>query len=282
MSLLIPGVPNEFLWRLSSFTSRPSSAPGTAVTPVVGSKGSWTELIDGALVTNDVWAIKINVNNNSALATDKRTAIDVGIDPTAGTSYTTIIPDLMACSSGLYSIGGGGGGIDYLFPLHIPAGSSIAVRSQSAASTLSCQVFVVLYGKPRFPECTRKGSVVEAIGISGTAATAVTSGTTSEGSWTSLGTATREAWWWQMGVACHDATMATLTYSIDLSAGSAGGQFMCIEEYAVFVNTSEVISLRPLMEGSERTVPAGSTVYGRMQCSGTPDTDLGLCAYALS
>jgi hypothetical protein len=206
--------------------------------------------------------------------------MDVGIDPAAGTSYTTIIADLMVSCAGDQNPG-----ISYYFPLHIPAGASIAVRAAvNNATAGTMRVFAVLQGEPRNPDVSRKGHVVESIGITGASSsgTAVTSGTASEGSWTSLGTVTRQAWWWQAGFGVSDSTMVTQTYGMDLSAGSAGGDTMLIEEQLVGTTSAETVATRCPQGLTARGVAAGSTVYGRLQCSGTADSNLSMAAYALS
>lgn len=279
MSLIIPAPP-QFQWQLATTDAAPTDLYGTSVTPGNNTKGSYAELIDGALVPYDVWLVRINFNSNAVSGAARDTIVDIGIDPTAGTSYSVIIPDLLATSAGPYGLRS----IDYWFPLHIPAGSSIAARASvnnGTVGTLRC--WATLFGKPRHPELTWKGSKVEAIGIvSGSSrGTSVTPGTASEGSWTSLGTVTKQAHWWEVGYGCNDGTMDAGNVVGDLSAGaSAGGEIMLTEHQQWIADTSERMG-KAGPRGFARTVPAGYTIYGRLQQNST-DTNTSMAAYAVS
>lgn len=270
---------NEFLWQLQTANVRPAAAMGTAVTPAQNSKGSYAELIDGALVTEDVWFIVININSGATSAATRNILIDIGIDPTAGTSYSVIIPDLLGTSAAPYNVNGGG--IWYQFPLHIPAGASIAARASVNNATVgTVRVQAFLYGKPKHPELCKKGHVVEALGVVAATSqgTAVTSGTTSEGSWTSLGSPARDAWWFQLGMGMDDTTMAANVYHAELGAGAT--QRVIVKDVPIIGTTAEQLCMLPHFGVAE--VPESETIYGRLQCSGTVDTTLSMIAYALS
>jgi hypothetical protein len=284
MSLHIPAVAG-YGWRVSSFTARPVNSPGTSVAPGNNTKGSWSQLLAGASVTSDVWLVHVNFHAVSASAAIRDCIADIGIDPAGGSSYTVLLPDLLCSCAGSIALSTGMG-IDYLFPIHIPSGASVAVRfSVNNATVGSARCWIRCYGKPEHPELTRKGQVCQAIGITAASSsgTAVTPGTTSEGTWTSLGTLTRQAWWWQLGIGIADATMTdNILYACDLSAGSAGGDSMIIEDQMVGSNSAEQLTYRaPLGQGA-RTMAAGVSVFGRMQCSGTADSALSMAAYAVS
>jgi len=281
MSLIVPGM-SGFRWRFDTAAGRYSNGKGVTVTPAQNTKvgAAWAELTDGANVTTDVWFVQVTFLSNQGAS--RNTIVDIGIDPAAGTSYSVLIPDLLAsCAS---NTGGGPNGSSYFFPIHIPAGSSIAARASINNGTVgSFTCYMVLYGKPSRPEMTWKGQKIEAIGITAasSAGTAVTSGGVSEGTWTSLGTVTRQAHWFQQGFGVNNATMASVRYGMDLSAGSAGGQIMLIEEQIVHTSTSETVDTTDGLP-SGVVVPAGSTIYGRLQCSGTADSGLSMAAYAVS
>lgn len=283
MSLMIPAA-TGFGWRVSSFTGRPANSPGSSVAPGNNTKGSWSELLAAGSVTSDIWLLHINFHAVSASGAARDCIADIGVDPAGGTSYTVLVPDLL-CLAGTISMNTGFG-IDYLFPIRINSGSSVAVRfSVNNATVGTARCWIRGYGKPEHPEITRFGTKVEAIGITAASSsgTAVTPGTTSEGSWTSLGTVTRQAWWWQLGVGINDSTMTdSLIYGCDLSAGGSGGDIMIIEDQIAGSTAGEGFSFRAPIGTGAKTINGGSTIYGRMQCSGTPDSNLSLAAYALS
>lgn len=281
-----PEVVPEYTWRLDTHGpgARPSSALGATVTPGNNTKGSYAELIDGALVVNDVWAIEITINSGNASIQARDILVDIATDPTAGTSYSVIINNLLG------SMAGGmrnfdGCPIRYLFPLYIPAGSSIAARASVNNATVgTVRVLATLYGLPTIPARTRRGTSVQTIGAvtASSRGTAVTSGTTSEGAWTELGTLTNDAWWWQFGVGFNDSSMGGNLYGIDLSAGASGGDVALMDELFASATNLEALTFETPAFKARRRIAGGSKVWGRMQCDGTPDDSPSIAAYALS
>lgn len=283
MSLFIPPVPS-WGFNYNSDDVRPAAAMGTTVTPGNNSMGSWAEIVDGALITSDVFGIEVNFNSNAVSAAARNTLCDIGVDPTAGTSYSTIIPYLLATSAAPRNVGQGG--IWYFFPLFIPAGSSIACRASVDNATVgTLRVAIRLYGRPRFPDAVRVGRRVEAVGtVTGTSeGTVVAAGGASEGSWTSLGTISRGAWFFQLGVGSSDASLTAGTCDWDLAAGDATNKRIIGQPLAtsMVTGTAEQFSLQNRYVDGYMRVDAGETIYARGRHSGTPDTDVTVIAYAL-
>jgi hypothetical protein len=280
--LIVPHAP-EFMARLDSHAGRITTTKGASITPGNNTKGSYAQIISGASVTFDVWAIEVHFHANSVSAAARDTICDIGVDKAGGTSYTVAIPDLGVGQPN--AITGGQVTQRYYFPLFIPAGSSIAARSSINNATVGThRAFAILYGKPKYPHLTKVGHVVEAIGVTAGSSrgTTITPGTTSEGSWASLGTVTRDAWWWQMGLFANDTTLNTAsTTDCDLSAGGSGGDLMVLENVTWWTTSAEVSTWQtPVNAVTE--VAAGSTIYGRGQCASTPNSSCSMIAYALS
>lgn len=283
--IALPGA-QDFTWQQLSVTgTRPGTAKGATVTPnaVINTKGNWAEVLTAAQMANDAWMVLININSNFVAAAARDTLVDIGIDPAGGTSYTVLIPDLLGSCAGPLNIGSG---LWYCFPLHIPAGASVAARAsinQAVGGTL--RVFAQVFGLPRRPELCAKGTFCRAIGVvSGSSrGTTITSGTTSEGAWTSLGTTADDLWWWQLGMGVNDSTMtAQNIYACDLSFGDASNKDIIIEEQEfVVVSASEALATPGCIAGCNRHVKSGMTIYGRMQCSGTADSALSMAAYGV-
>lgn len=229
--------------------------------------------------------LHVNFHAVSASGQARDCIADIGVDPAGGTSYSVLIPDLLCSCAGTITLNTSMG-IDYVFPIRINSGSSIAVRmSVNNATVGTGRAWIRGYGKPEHPDITRFGTVVQAIGITAASSsgTAVTPGTTSDGTWTSLGTVTRQAWWWQVGIGCNDSTMTdALVYHGDLSAGSSGGDTMIIEDVVACSTSAEQFGFHPPPGTGAKTIPAGATLWGRLQCSGTADSNLSMAAYALS
>lgn len=271
--LHVPVGANSFGLTLPSWgTTRPAAANGTSVTPAVGSKGSWAQL--GSDLVDDTYGLLININSNSASAASRNTVVDIGVDEAGGTSYTVRIPDLLAGGAPTYSTGGSGQW--YYFPLFIPAGSSVAARSQGSVTTAH-RVGCVHLQRPMNQSSVRVGSYVEALGITAPAGTSVTPGTTSEGTWTSIGTTTNRCWWWQAAiqVPTADTSWNAAAIHVDVAVGNGTDFDVIIQDMAVVTSTAEAIVNPPLTAGVEWDVPAGSTIYMRAQHSGTLDTYTG-------
>lgn len=281
--LWVPSGANAYNWSFSSIkTTRPATAMGTAVTPAQNSKGNYAQVLTGANVSRDVFGVLINVNSNAASAGARDTLIDVGVDPAGGTSYTVLIPDLLVSCAAPYNIGNGG--VWYFFPIWIKAGSSVGVRASVNNATVgTLRTFITVLGSPRDRRLIKVGTRVEALGITAatSAGTAVTSGSTSEGAWTSLGSLAESAWFWQFGFGVNNGTMTALAYHADLGIGNASNKDLVIENALITMTTGEQLNNMPTTADCGKAAPAGTTAYGRIQCSGTPITGLSMAAYAV-
>lgn len=281
--LWVPSGANAYNWSFSSVqTTRPAAAMGTSVTPGNNTKGTTVQVLSSANVSKDVFAILINVNSGATSAAARDILLDIMVDPAGGTSWSVLIPDLLVSCAAPYNIGNGG--VWYYFPLWVKAGSSIGARASvnnATVGTLRCNLTV--YGSPRDRRIIRVGTRVEAIGITSASSsgTAVTNGTTSEGAWTSLGTLSRSAWWWQLGVGVSNGTMSALAYHCDLSIGDATNKVVVIENALVTTTTSEQLNNMLTTTDVGKNAPSGLTVYARSQCSGTANTGFSMAGYAL-
>lgn len=275
----------NFAWRQGSHqATRPAAAFGTTVTPAQNTKGSYSSSMLTA--ARDAYGILINANSNAVTTAARDTILDIGVDPAGGTAYTVLIPDLLVSAASPYNIGSGG--IWYYFPVWIKSGSTVAARASvnnATVGTLSCNV--TLFGSPKDRRLIRVGTFVKAIGITSASSsgTAVTSGTTSEGSWTSLGSIANHLWWWQLGMGCSDGTMsANIIYHGDLSLGDASNKRIVVQDQ-LWISPSNAEQFGNVLHGiptCEYDVPAsGVTAYGRLQCSGTADAGLSLAAYGV-
>ena len=273
--------PNRWLWSFDSRTDRPSATDGTSTTPGNNSKGSYSSaIVSAANMANDAWWIEVYVSSGAGSAAARDTLVDIGIDRAGGTSYSVLIPDLLAPSSAPYATFGG---IQYSFPLHIPAGSQLAARTSVNGGTGNPRVAIAVYGRPSKPTRWWKGTRVEALGITAgsSAGTGVTSGTTSEGAWVSLGTASFDSHYAEVGFGIHSGSMSALGHHMDLSHGSTGGEVIDVMD--VLASTTSAEQVTKYASGQVFCdIPAGATVYGRMQCSGTPVTPLSMAAYLVS
>jgi len=287
MGLLAP-VPNRFNGIITNLTGQPTTTWGTAVADGTANVyGSYVECIGNTAY--DTFFIEISINTIGAGATDPSALLTVGIDHAGGTTYTDVeISHLICAGAGTTAMGAR----YYWFPLFIPAGSAVAAKLQTTKGTATARVGMRLYGKPSRPELVRAGAYVDTFGaVTATSeGTAITPGTTSEGTVVALASnvAAKNYWWWQGGMGCKDTTMTGggLYAVLDVGIGTSTSVVDWIFEDQRFAayNTSEQTGEQQLPPHSyvyEIDTDAVMDVYARSQGSGTPDSSMSAIAYAL-
>jgi hypothetical protein len=262
-------------------TTRPNAAFGTTYSPGNNTYGSYVEIVSDTNVTKDCYGIRICINGNSSSGAARNALCTIGIDTSGGTSYVDFISHLLCSDCSGYSTATG---INYYFPVFIPAGTAIAAKgSVNNASAGLTGVAIWLYGAPENPERLLYGTGVETIGVvpASSSGTAVTSGTTSEGAWTSLGSSTKPCMWWQIGMGSNSSAMASNGYHAELGYGDGTNNKILVPDQHFIFTATEAIS-NTLASPFPGLAPAGSTVYGRVQCSGaSPDGTLSMAAYGV-
>lgn len=271
---------NSWNFNLSNIeTVRPAAGWGASVTPGAGAKGSWVQVFTGAQVSTEIFGLLIFINNNSTSATTRNALVDIGIDPAGGTAYSVLIPDLVGGHAAPTNVGG----IYYYFPIYIPKGATVAVRAAGTVAT-AFNVALRCYGKPRRPDAVICGTKVSAFGatLASATGTTVAPGTTAEGAWTQLGSATAHSiFWWQCGMTCVDTTMTANAHTMDVAVGDATTKDIVLADaLSVFTAAEQSTMLPAVIQAYDRT-PAGQLVYGRIQCSGTADSAISMVAYGL-
>jgi hypothetical protein len=250
-------------------TTRPTFGAGfgTLVTPGTGSYGSYVQI--GSALTGDCHVLEVWVDSNAGSNASRNTVLKVGIDAAGGTSFTDIIQDVICGSAGpFYS----DTGVRYSFPVFIPSGATVGIAAYGSVST-QFRVSWRACLSPMNPELAPVGQRVECVGISsGYAGVSVTSGTTSEGSWTSLGTTSNDCFAWECGlqISTADTNWNATSYFIDLAYGDGTNMVMIADSIGFRLSAIEEVFKH---EGPIQycRVPAGSTIYARAQCSGTTD-----------
>lgn len=269
---MLPVKVNSFLWHFSNFTT-PSATPGTSVTPGANNaEGSWTQVATSANIAYDVCLIYIAIGGGNTSTAQKDHLLDIGVDPAGGTSYTAVINNIVCGQTQAVTTGWD----EFVFPLRIKAGSSVAVRVQGNNATAgTVRVVADFYGRPTAPENIPVGQWSETIGtITNSAGTSVTPGNAAEGSWTSLGTTTKYLWHWQIGMQLSNGTITAQYTTFDLAYGDATNKEIILEDIAIgFYGTAEIKAstlMGRAMIRATRPVPAGSTIYARARCSTAP------------
>lgn len=237
---------------------------GSSITPGASdANGSWVDLF-GNTTDEDSWGIWLTFTSGSGSNTD--TLCDIGVDTAGGTSYSVVIPNLIAgyaaAVASTTTLAR-----TYFFPIFIPKGSTVAARAQQGLSTVvSFKLRCRLLQKPTHPELMKCGTFVEDIGTNSTTSkgVSITPGASkSWGSWTSIGSPTRDAFYWhgEIGI----ASARGQNYLADWGVGD-GTTFRTLLE-AQTVGTGSGQNSAEWIPAAWRyaTLPAGAGLYCRIQ-----------------
>ena len=279
--LWTPG--NEFAAFYSNHSAA-SSAPGTSITPGNNTFPAYAEILSDTVVVEDCFGILVNINSNAVAAAARDTLVNVGSDPSGGTTFATIIANLMGSCAGAANAGGG---VFYYFPLYIKAGTALAAQASVNNATVgTLRVWVTLFAKPKRPDLLKVGSYVTSLGAvtASSRGTTVTPGATgAEGAYVSLGTPTKDHWWWQTGIGVNDGTMNALALFADIAAGDATNKVLLQENNPFHSTSAEAINggYHNLLPLSYHEIAANVEIWGRMSNSGANDAAYSMMAYGL-
>lgn len=244
----------------------PGSSDGVVCTPGTSNvMGSWTDLMGGTLA-NDSYGIWLGVaDGSSGGGATNAHLMDIGIDYAGGSSYSVLIPYLGF--AGEVNTGGSNWrGALWFFPLFTPAGARLGVRAQSKGSANNITVKATVGQKPSRPDLIRYGTFVDSIGVdaANSRGTVYVPGTAGYGSWVSLGTLLRGAWWWQ-GSFINDLTSSTNNpFMVDFGVGDATSKLVFAPQlYCSHHSANEVVVGPEADEMGFAHLPSGATVYVR-------------------
>lgn len=256
---------------------------GTVITPgSSNAKGSYATLIAAASVTQQIEFVRLQFCNNDVSAAARDTVCDIAFDPAGGTTFSQIvIPNLLVSSAG----GTDSGGLQYKFPIRIPSGATIGARAavnNATAGTFRC--WIEAWGRVAFQEYAPYNQVCIAYGIGASSnGTNITPGVSgAKGSYTSLGTTSRDHQFWQLGVGFNDTTLAGQAYYMDLAWGDATNKNIIINNRYCANATDESVWAPCSQECTQAFIPRGATLYARAAAStATADSNVSVAAYGV-
>lgn len=280
MSLIVPGSPG-FTFCVDTNTGSPG-----AVLPGVTFASPGTN-VDGAVVTlftalaRDVCNLVIHLGGTAAAANNNATLVDILIDPAGGTSWASLIDDLVCGGDSTTAVTRGYTG--YSFPIWIPAGASVGLRARTArSSALSGRAMAWAYGEPRRPELWWCGQGVESLGINA----ASSKGTThtpgvvgAYSAWATIGTSTRRYGALQFGINVTDAIQNSAGYYWQMGVG--GAQLPGSPTLYNVNDTNEVIARYGFGQPLFCDLPAGTALQCRAQCSSGTTEDHDVAYYGV-
>lgn len=281
-------MPNEFGLTLYSTAdgTRPAAAFGVAVTPGNNAYGSYATLISGASLTDDVYEIWICVNNAGIAASARDCVVSIGLDPAGGTSFTSIV-DLVCGPAAPYqetSTQLAGGGVTFLFPLFIKAGTSIGAAAAVNSATLNAiSVCCQCKARPSRPDLLWVGTHIDQFGVTlaSSNGTAITPGTTSEGTYLLLGTLAKSCGYLEFGYGVNSATMTNNAINVDIAIGDGTNFKNVVCNAPVVTNSAEEIMKRADFRGYCNGA-VGDKIYARAQVGpNAADANNSIAVYAV-
>lgn len=272
---MIKGALSKFSFKYDNWGANPSTTPGTSVIPgATNAEGAWTQIAAAAAITQDTYLIWLRVSDGSTSAQIKNHLLDIGVDPAGGTAYVAEVNNIVCGgTSGTSS----GGGPEFLIPLFIKSGSSVAVRVQGSNGTAgTVRVGARFYGQPDHPENVPVAQYSETIGtITNSEGVAFTPGNAADGTWVSLGTTTRALWWWQIASQISNATQTAERTYVEIGVGDATNKTPILRRLQ-FGNTTEdtgtIFEENIIPWACYHPVPAGAEIWIRGRADSAPDT----------
>lgn len=246
---------------------------------------SVTSLLAGSSITQDCYWLSIGFFAGSSSGASRRFLTDIFFDPAGGTSWESSprIPDLAAnCPDYIQ------GGVWYEFPIYIKNGTSIGARCQSETASSTVRIVVAVTGRPSRPTIVEAGTKVVAYGVTAasTEGTSVTPGASgSMGSYSaSLGTTSKDHWWWQTGILFNDTTQTAVQYWFDMAVGDANRKYI-VQRGLLHTNAGTVEQAgRSNFSGIYYPAYAqasGASVFVRGVCTGTADSACSAIVYGV-
>jgi hypothetical protein len=233
-------------------------------------KGAWAQLGTMAAKSGSFLLSMRDANNGQPNPFSG--LLDIGIDPAGGTSYTVVVPNI-------YFGPVRGPIFDTWWPVPIPAGATVAARLQgSTASPSIVRVRVTIYPTaygwatpPRLQHAADYGTVTGSstgtqIDPGGTANT--------KGSWVQLIASTTYPTRW-LGLISHmeNSNVQVSNFKLDIGVGGSGSEVVIVADKLAEGSSLSDTILPANLYRSWLSVPQGSRLAVRAQCSITDATD---------
>jgi hypothetical protein len=251
--------------REANFSGQPATTWGTVVTSETTAHNypaTYTQLIASTAFTTDWVSIQFHSNFGTATDTDSIVTIYAG----AGGSEQILIADLLAGWTNILE-GQGLNTKTYGFPLRIPEGTRLSARHRSVRTSTGVNLMIELFGGGESHHWT--GTRVEGVGLgaAGTSSqgTAVTPGTTAEGTFTTIGSATVYDWGYVVPMIGGNVDVTMLTDVISADLGVGGVALGGLDEWLYYAFTTETAGPLRGQIGRYTHIPAGTTMQLRAQ-----------------
>lgn len=251
----------------------------TSATP--HTKGTWVQMFTAAEVAFDIFSIYVYASDVAVSNTDTRALLDIGADPAAGTAYSVVIPDfLIGFMTDQFALAGNMA----ILPCYIPAGSTIAIRHQSAQASNTAEMGLVLYGGIAADNPFPHRGLVVPYGVTVSTSDGVSpanAGADTEGAWVELVASTTHP---HRGLTVGIQQSGTITsgagFFIDIGIGAAASEVPIIEDIWCFMTTADDLNIMTHGRDVWQPIPEGSRLAVRAQGDSTNrQSDVAVAVY---
>jgi hypothetical protein len=275
MSLFAPfhrGVQRSASWA----EGRPATGTGVTLTASGTPHALGTKVDLFASTAHDASLVRIHVQGSTVNNTQTDQLMNVYVG--AASAEQVLIPNLITGWSNVMTTNQVIGRT-YEFPLFIPAGTRVSADIQALIASDTVEVLMELFGGGEPLGWCGKG--VECLGAvtASSQGTSVTPGTTSEGTFTDIGTTARE-WRWIVPMpqgSLTDTVMAGNWVAVDVGVG--GAIYQGLEEFHFATSTNE--GIQNVHGGRWCRIPSGTALQLRAQNSGSTAEPLDCCIYGV-
>lgn len=242
-----------------------ASTAATVVTAhaSANTKGIYSQLIAATAHDSDWLLVQVGLGTSETNQADVHIDIAIGADG----SEVVIISNLLISQVN-------GQVVQFLFPRHIPQGTRIAaaIAATTGGSTVRCQVVVIANGSApnSLQRVTTYGAVTADSG--GTSLDPGAVGST-KGAYVELTAACNEIKWLVVALGCQANTArADARFYLDIAIGAGGSEQVKVPNLLFYSDlTSDLLS--PATYAFPCSIPAGSRIAARTQCTITDATD---------
>jgi hypothetical protein len=244
-----------------------ASSRGTAIPAdaSANTKGAWVELVASSPIDADGFYLQLE-----ALGTTRDHLVDIGIG--ASSSEVVIVPDF------LFSTGTGPSGVEEVYiPLPIPAGTRIAARSQATAGSQSVGVLLQLVQGEmyRAMRCSRATAYGSTAADSGGIVVDPGGSANTKGAWAEIHSGITNPIRYAIlciGNRTNGAVGAFTQHLMDFGTGAGGAEVVLLDDQVLMADQT-TDRLGPHVFARHVSIPAGTRIAARSQCSNTDATD---------
>lgn len=269
----------------NNFGATPSALVGTSVVPGASNvEGTYTQLLTA--VAQDVAGFYLRISEGATASAAKNHLLDIGIDPAGGSTYTAIISNIVCGASA--TMVATGGAHRFFFPMRIPSGASVAARiqgSNATAGTVRVGIKVYFGRQQAAPWMLPVGQYSETLGtITNSNGVSFTPGTAAQGTWVTLGSTTRDLWWWQIGYQV-DNTIITSEYAqVQIGFGPTANQTIIMTRYnggTTNESCGDTHGNQLIWHECYCPVPGGTEIWVRGMADTAPDSGYNAVAIGI-